>query len=365
MKLLPYTLMYSLLFLVAGQTLQGQGGSERIEPITTEEDAALEKARALFPAFQQTMLTDEEAAQEAFEPFLELPDEMQQRLQIWLDKEWTKKRRAYQNSLNRSLVSGGGRLTSEQLQKIKEDRETLNEIKAMDDLDAIKKELKAKGWPAMESLLKATKRSKSRTSDTRTANPKETARLLEEALRVGDFRYSIRKNRGEIAAKPHQDLGVADPDGDATDEEKSIADSIRMAQANQSVLADNEQIKDEIPRAEYEGIFEVNEWRIAAGLNALLIDPKLCEAARDHSKDMADLGFFAHDSPVKGKKTPWDRAQKFATTASAENIAINNSPADSNMAWFYSPGHHKNMFSTKHTHIGLGIHGRHYTQLFR
>jgi uncharacterized protein YkwD len=34
------------------------------------------------------------------------------------------------------------------------------------------------------------------------------------------------------------------------------------------------------------------------------------------------------------------------------------------MGWFYSPGHHKNMFSPGQRRIGLGQYGSHWTQMF-
>ena len=37
---------------------------------------------------------------------------------------------------------------------------------------------------------------------------------------------------------------------------------------------------------------------------------------------MEKLKFFAHESPVEGKKTMVDRAKRMGTTASAENIAM-------------------------------------------
>ncbi|MCF7675877.1 MAG: CAP domain-containing protein, partial [Akkermansiaceae bacterium] len=113
------------------------------------------------------------------------------------------------------------------------------------------------------------------------------------------------------------------------------------------------------------GIEESNEWRMLVGLNGLVIDPKLCGGARDHSKDMQEKGFFAHDSPVPGKKTPWDRAKNFGTSASGENIFMGSGdPHGANQGWFYSPGHHKNMFNPGQLRIGLGNAGSHWTQMF-
>jgi uncharacterized protein YkwD len=133
------------------------------------------------------------------------------------------------------------------------------------------------------------------------------------------------------------------------------------------IIAENDKIaeKEKVPAKEREGIREVNEWRLLLGLNALVLDPKLCEASRAHSEDMATVGFFAHESPVPGKKSPWDRAAKAGTKASGENIYMGSeAPAGANKGWFYSPGHHKNMFGARHLRIGLGQYGRHWTQMF-
>ena len=79
---------------------------------------------------------------------------------------------------------------------------------------------------------------------------------------------------------------------------------------------------------------------------------------------MAEKNFFAHESPVPGKAKPWDRVAAAGTTASAENIAAGQeSPEKANESWFLSPGHHKNLFGG-HKRIGLGLHQKHWTQLF-
>jgi uncharacterized protein YkwD len=100
------------------------------------------------------------------------------------------------------------------------------------------------------------------------------------------------------------------------------------------------------------------------GLAPVLIDPKLHLAARDHSKDMAEKKFFAHDSPVSGKKSPWDRAKRAGTSANAENIFMgNSSPEAANRSWFLSPGHHVNMFGNSRRG-GMGRHEGYWTQMF-
>ncbi len=131
------------------------------------------------------------------------------------------------------------------------------------------------------------------------------------------------------------------------------------------ILEENEKIARELPPDEVAGMRALNAMRILCGLMPLRIDPKLVAVARGHSQDMAVHGFFAHESPLPGKKTPQDRAKLGGTTASGENIYVgSNVTKDAIRAWFLSPGHHKNMLSESHKRQGLGRYGTHWTQLF-
>lgn len=150
-------------------------------------------------------------------------------------------------------------------------------------------------------------------------------------------------------------------------EEEVIASMSGLPREGIRIMKDNDKIaeKAQIPDDEREGIRELNQWRLLLGLNALVIDPKLSNACRGHSEDMHTNGFFAHESPLPGKRTPWDRAAKAGTTAKGENIYMGSTqPASANKGWFYSPGHHKNMFKASHTRIGLGRYQKHWTQCF-
>ena len=112
-----------------------------------------------------------------------------------------------------------------------------------------------------------------------------------------------------------------------------------MDPKTRTVLAINARLAEKLDPEEARAILACNLMRNLLGLSALAIDPKLCDAARDHSKDMETLKFFAHESPVAGKKTPWDRAKRFGTTARAENIAMGYHDGRAvNEGWFHSPG---------------------------
>ncbi|HZN35291.1 MAG TPA: CAP domain-containing protein, partial [Pirellulaceae bacterium] len=148
------------------------------------------------------------------------------------------------------------------------------------------------------------------------------------------------------------------------DEEIATALATPMSDAARRTLAQNNQLAGQLDPEEARCVLDLNLTRNLLGLDPLVIDLKLAAAARDHSRDMEEQKFFDHESPVPGKKTPWDRAEKFGTTASGENIALGTlDGAVVNQMWWHSPGHHRNMLGS-HTRVGLGRHNQHWTELF-
>jgi uncharacterized protein YkwD len=116
---------------------------------------------------------------------------------------------------------------------------------------------------------------------------------------------------------------------------------------------------------EAQGVTLLNLIRVRSGLSALAIDVRLCNASRGHSKDMEEHGFFAHESPIEGKRTPGDRARLAGTRYSGENIFMGRTQAQAAIgAWWHSPGHHRNMMNPNHSVVGHGRHNRHWTQMF-
>lgn len=109
----------------------------------------------------------------------------------------------------------------------------------------------------------------------------------------------------------------------------------------------------------------LNRERVITGLRPFLLEEKLSEACLGHSSDMARLGFFAHESPVRGKKSPWDRARLagFEGNASGENIFMGStSHTAAYQAWFASDGHRFIMFGGGNV-LGVGIAGNHWTMM--
>ncbi|MEN3362140.1 MAG: hypothetical protein V7637_6122 [Mycobacteriales bacterium] len=106
--------------------------------------------------------------------------------------------------------------------------------------------------------------------------------------------------------------------------------------------------------------------RAKAGCDGLRIDPQLTAAAQGHSTDMADRGYFSHDTPAG--KTPWDRAKAAGyAEPSAENIAMGyRTAADVVTGWMNSPGHRANIVNCASHAVGVGYdpRGYYWTQLF-
>ena len=133
---------------------------------------------------------------------------------------------------------------------------------------------------------------------------------------------------------------------------------------DQRIMMGNARLHGKIPAEEYALVFMTNQYRVLLGKMPLRLDPKLCDAAREHSKDMKQHKFFSHTSPLPGKRTPSDRARKHGTSASGENIYVGSGDAEKAFwAWFMSIGHHRNM-AGGYGSIGVGNHDRHWTEMF-
>lgn len=191
----------------------------------------------------------------------------------------------------------------------------------------------------------------------------------EEALALAMLGQKAVDKLPEAARKKLAAATVLPESGQAETELKADEDLaaslvLPMTAKDRTVMTGNVAEAKKLQPAEAESIFKLNLIRLRLGLNALAIDPKLCEAARTHSKDMKVHNFFDHESPVRGRETPWKRAQQAGTNASGENIFEGNERADVALdGWWHSPGHHVMMLGP-HRRVGAGRYETYWTQMF-
>ncbi len=115
---------------------------------------------------------------------------------------------------------------------------------------------------------------------------------------------------------------------------------------------------------EEEIIALVNVERRQRGLGELKYDRNLRSAARQHSRDMLDQGYFSHDAPDSSLRHPVDRVYYAGLTdfVVGENIAVNSAIGGARSIarvfveqWMNSPGHRENILRPNFTHIGVGV----------
>ena len=113
----------------------------------------------------------------------------------------------------------------------------------------------------------------------------------------------------------------------------------------------------------------VNSERAKAGLSPLVLDEKLRAAARDHSQEMFELSYFAHESPVNGTPADRIRAAGAKFMMAAENLAYAPNVEMAHSGLMNSPGHRQNILTPGFRRIGIGvidggIKGKMFTQNF-
>lgn len=106
-------------------------------------------------------------------------------------------------------------------------------------------------------------------------------------------------------------------------------------------------------------VFELlNAERISRGLNPLIWDDNLANAARGHSTDMRINNFSGHGG--SDGSSPSQRAMRsgWPNSLIAENaFAANILPQTAFDGWMASSGHQRNMLNPIHTHVGIGFDG--------
>lgn len=121
---------------------------------------------------------------------------------------------------------------------------------------------------------------------------------------------------------------------------------------------------------------KVNDLRDSLGLNQLVFDQSLIDAASDHAYYLSKKRKLTHFQTVYNKETPEDRVVYYNGTRTyiGENVAsLNINPkklSDELIAneffnsWLYSPPHYQNMINSTYTHIGISLLNRTNSEIY-
>lgn len=123
------------------------------------------------------------------------------------------------------------------------------------------------------------------------------------------------------------------------------------------------------PGAETEMLNLINQERARAGLAPLVMDETMREVARQHSREMFELGYFGHESPVTGSLT--DRLLRAGVRfrVAGENLAYAPNVRLAHEGLMASPGHRANILNPQFRRVGIGavrseLRGTMFTQEF-
>ena len=300
-------------------------------------------------------LTDYGKRFDVLEQLFELDRSVAKTMWAMIEREWRKEWPIYQKTFSDQAKAVA------KIKDVPEKRKRIDELSATvcslrDRANLTKEMIHAEGDPAIKELR-----------ELRGVTTEEVLKSSETLIAAHDRIFALAREYNACV----EELLLTD---DQPIDEKDVLIGFEANAATQALPADkdamrvlelNEKLKDKVLPEEAEGIRDLNALRMLIGMRPVMIDPKLCEAGRGHSQDMKEKGFFAHDSPVSGKETPWKRASLAGTSANAENIFMgSSSPIQANQAWWYSPGHHKNMLAPGHKRGGMGHFEAHWTQMF-
>ena len=100
----------------------------------------------------------------------------------------------------------------------------------------------------------------------------------------------------------------------------------------------------------------MNEYRVEHGLSPLHEDASLAKAAEDRMRDMADGGWWSHESPEGVSPFVWLNVCGYRYLNAGENLACGFETAQLLVAsWMESPGHRDNILGENFEDCGIAI----------
>jgi uncharacterized protein YkwD len=124
--------------------------------------------------------------------------------------------------------------------------------------------------------------------------------------------------------------------------------SYRIAPSNAAELTVEEGYEAELVEL-------VNQERADRGISVLAFDPDLVPVARDHSREMHELGYFSHTSPNTGTLADRLNGAGVAYIQAGENLAYAPTVSVAHRGLMQSEGHRANILEPSFQRIGIGV----------
>jgi len=100
----------------------------------------------------------------------------------------------------------------------------------------------------------------------------------------------------------------------------------------------------------------MNAYRADAGMGPLRLDAKLTKAAEARMQEMADGGWWGHESPEGTGPFVWITASDYNYVFAAENLAAGFETVRVLVqSWLESPGHRENILNSLYADCGIAV----------
>lgn len=100
-------------------------------------------------------------------------------------------------------------------------------------------------------------------------------------------------------------------------------------------------------------------------ISGVVWDEQTAEVARQHSLDMFENSFFAHESPDNGNLSNRLEKGEIVFQGAGENIAAKYVDGVAAFeGWLNSKGHRDTLLNAEYTNLGVGVYRNYYTQNF-
>lgn len=103
-------------------------------------------------------------------------------------------------------------------------------------------------------------------------------------------------------------------------------------------------------------ISDTNQYRVSRGLQELVVNEKLSQAATLKARDMVTNDYWAHTSPTNVTPWKWLEEVGYEYSMAGENLAKNFPDSDTTIsAWMDSTSHRENMLNPQYSEVGFAI----------